>query len=171
MTFENKQMQQQIDFLRRKIGILEKQLSGSTLGMSDLVDDTTPQLGGNLDAQQNSIINVGNIEIEGHSYADGEVDNGNSGTADTIDWTAGNFQRSTLTDNCTFTFTAPSGPTTLVFKISQDGTGSHTRTFPATVQWAGGTEPTWSTGASETDLVTFYYDGTNYIGSAILNIS
>lgn len=38
---------------------------------------------------------------------DSEVDDGNSGAADTIDWSAGNVHKSTMTDNCTYTFTAP----------------------------------------------------------------
>ena len=102
------------------------------------------------------------------AYFDGEVDNGNSSTADTIDWTAGNKQKSTLTGNCTFTFTAPSGPCNLILKLVQDGTGSRTVTWPATVKWPEGTAPTLSTAANSVDIVSFYYDGTNYHGQASL---
>jgi len=142
-----------------------------TTNMKDLVDDTTPQLGGNLDAQTNNITNIGNIEVEGHSYADGEVDDGNSSTADTINWTTGNFHKSTMTGNCTYTFTAPSGATTLILKLVQGGSGSYTATFPATVKWAGGTAPTLSTAVGAIDIITFYWDGTNYFGTAVLNLS
>jgi len=100
-----------------------------------------------------------------------EIDNGNSSTADTIDWTAGNKQKSTLTDNCTFTFTPPPGPCSLVLKLVQDGTGSRTITWPAAVKWSGGTAPTLTTTASKIDIITFYYDGTNYYGSSVLNFS
>jgi len=98
-----------------------------------------------------------------------ETDNGNSGAADTIDWTVSNKQKSTLTDNCTFTFTAPGGPCSLILKLAQDGTGSRTVTWPATVKWAAGTAPTLTTTASRVDIITFYYDGTNYFGQAALN--
>lgn len=118
----------------------------------------------------NNVTGANNVEVEGHSYSDGEVDNGNSSTADTIDWTVGNFQKSTLTDNCTYTFTAPTGATTMVLRLIQDGTGSRTATFPASVKWSGGTAPTLTTTASAVDLITFYYDGTNYNGSYILDL-
>ena len=47
------------------------------------------------------------LKIDQHAYFDAEFDNGNSSTADTIDWGVGNKQKSTLTGNCTYTFTAP----------------------------------------------------------------
>lgn len=91
-----------------------------------------------------------------------EVDDGNSSTADTIDWTVGNQHKSTLTGNCTYTFTAPSGPTSLVLKLVQDGTGSRTATWPASVKWPAATACVLSTAASSVDIVGCYYDGTNY---------
>lgn len=113
---------------------------------------------------------------ETHEFAteavfDAEVDNGNSGTADTIDWGAGNKQKSTLTGNVTYTFTAPSGPCNLLLKLVQDATGSRTATWPATVKWPSGTAPTLTTTANAIDIVTFYYDGTNYYGQTGLNFS
>jgi len=98
-----------------------------------------------------------------------EVDNGNSSTADTIDWTLGNKQKSTLTGNCTFTFTAPQGPCSLVLKLVQDATGSRTVTWPATVHWSGGTAPTLTTTLNKVDIITFYWDGTTYFGNSSLN--
>lgn len=98
-----------------------------------------------------------------------ETDNGNSSTADTIDWRVSNKQKSTLTDNCTFTFTAPAGPCSLVLKLVQDATGSRTVTFPAAVHWSGGVAPTLTATANRVDIITFYYDGTTYFGSSVLN--
>lgn len=100
-----------------------------------------------------------------------EFDNGNSGTADTIDWTQGNKQKSTLTGNCTFTFTAPGGPASLILKLVQDATGSRTVTWPAAVHWSGGTAPTLTTTANKVDIITFYYDGTTYFGNSTLNFT
>lgn len=100
-----------------------------------------------------------------------EVDNGNSSTADTIDWTAGNKQKSTLTGNCTYTFTAPSGPCNVLLKIVQDATGSRTVVWPASVKWPAGVAPTLTTTANAIDIVSFYYDGTNYYGQAGLAFS
>jgi hypothetical protein len=95
-----------------------------------------------------------------------EVDNGNSGTADTIDWNAGQKQKSTLTGAVTFTFTAPQGPCNLILKLVQGGTGSYNPTWPTAVKWPGATEPTWSTAVGAVDIVSFYYDGTNYYAQA-----
>lgn len=100
-----------------------------------------------------------------------EVDNGNSGAAATIDWTVGNKQKSTLTGNCTFTFTAPPGPTNLILKLVQDATGSRTVTWPAAVHWPGGTAPTLTTTAAKVDIIMLYFDGTTYFGNSSLNFT
>ena len=110
-----------------------------------------------------------------HTFADGfgvrdavfssEFDNGNSGVADTIDWTAGNKQKSTLTGDCTFVFAAPLGPCNLVLKLVQDGVGTRLVTWPGTVLWAGGVAPTISVAIGAVDIVTFYFDGADYYGA------
>ena len=129
--------------------------------LSNVVDDTSPQLGGDLDANSKKITN---IKLATYS---GIYDNGNSGTSKTIDWNNGNEQKITLTDNVTLTFTAPSsgyGKFTLI--IDQDSTGGRTVTFPSSVKWAGGgTAPTITSDANARDIVTFLYDGTYYNGT------
>ena len=77
----------------------------------------------------------------------------------------------TGTSNDTFTFTAPSNPCNLVLVLIQDGTGSRTIVWPATVKWPDGTAPTLSTAGASVDIVSFYYDGTNYHGVASLAFS
>jgi len=100
----------------------------------------------------------------------GEVDNGNSGTSKTIDWTSGNNQKVTLTGACTFTFTAPSDTARIQLRIISDGTAGRTMVFPATCRWSGGIAPVKTSAASSVDLVTFYFDGTNYWGSFISDL-
>ena len=127
--------------------------------MADLTDDTTPQLGGDLD-------------LNGKEIGDAtEFDNGNSSTADTIDFGTGNFQKSTLTGNCTYTFTAPTLKGRFQLRVIQDATGSRTVTWPAAVKWPGGTAPTLTTDASAIDIITFFWDGTNYYGVSTLDFS
>ena len=111
----------------------------------------------------------GDIKVDETVYFDAEYNNGNSGTADTIDWRVANKQKSTLTGNVTFTFIAPGGPCNLVLKLVQDTIGSRTVTWPATVKWAVGTKPTLTAAPNAIDIVSFYYDGTNYYGQASLN--
>jgi len=93
-----------------------------------------------------------------------EVDNGDSGAADTIAWAAGNCQKSTLTDNCTFTFTAPNGVGMLTLKLIQDGTGSRAVTWPGTVIWSPLAPPVLQTAPAAVDIIQFYHDGTEYYG-------
>jgi len=111
------------------------------------------------------------IQIGEVAHFDSEYDNGSSGSADTITWGNGNKQKSTLTANCTYTFVAPGGPCNLVLKVVQDATGGWTVTWPGTVKWADGIAPTLSTGANDIDIVSFYYDGTNYYGAALFDFS
>ena len=57
--------------------------AGGEFGMLNLIDDTTPQLGGNLDLNNFSINGVGEINIDGSIYATGNINLGND-PADTI---------------------------------------------------------------------------------------
>ena len=106
----------------------------------------------------------GSLDVTGFVGNTDEVDNGNSGAADTIVWAAGNCQKSTLADNCTFTFTAPNGVGMLTLKLIQDGTGSRAVTWPGTVIWSPLAAPVLQTAPAAVDIIEFYYDGTNYYG-------
>ena len=139
------------------------QLTNIPTGITEVEDDTTPTLGGDLDCNSNDLINIQLAEF------DDEFDNGNSSTADTIDWNEGNNQISTLTGNVTYTFTAPSGPARLQLRILT-GAGSFAVVWPSTVKWAGGTAPTITTTASAVDIITIWYDGTNYYGAELQDV-
>jgi hypothetical protein len=82
----------------------------------------------------------------------------NTGTTYTIDLESGNVFNLTLTGDCTYTFSNPpasgsAGAFTLI--QNQDGTGSRTVTWPASVEWAGGSAPAITSTASSTDVFTF----------------
>lgn len=100
-----------------------------------------------------------------------EVANGNSGATFTIDWTKGQKQAITLTAPCTFTFTPPIGIANFLLRIVQGGAGSFTATWPAAVKWAGAAAPTLSTAIGAVDIVSFYWNGTNYYAVASLNFA
>lgn len=124
----------------------------------NIVDDTTPELGGEMDAGAHSI---------GFTQQTATGD----GTT-TIDWKLGNkFYFTFGNASETFTFTAPSNPCNLVLVLKQYSTGGKTATWPNTVMWPGGTAPTLSTGNNAIDIISFYYDGTNYYGVSSLNFS
>lgn len=124
--------------------------------MTDLVDDTGPDLGGEMDAGAHTI----GFTLQS-TTGDGTT---------TIDWKLGNKFKFTFgAQNETFTFTAPTNPCTLMLTIIQDGTGSRTITWPATVKWPGGTAPTLTTTANARDKVALDWDGTQYDGVVSLD--
>lgn len=96
---------------------------------------------------------------------DFEYDNGDQGASWTLNWTNGQRQRVRLTGSTTtLTITAPTSPTNLLLRIVQDGTGSRTITWPVAVKWPGGVVPTLSTAPNAVDVISFYWDATNYSG-------
>jgi len=110
----------------------------------------------------------GSLNIHNSVTFHEEWDNGNSGATATILWLT-QKQKITLTSaTVTLTFTAPVGVGNFLLKVVQDGSGSRTVTWPAAVLWPGGSAPTLSTAASSVDIVSFYYDGSNYYGVASL---
>ena len=146
--------------------------------LSDVVSDTTPQLGGNLDCNGKTITSASNGDVaispDGTGKIDlakkalfqkqvyfAEVDDTAAGANITIDWTAGLKHKFTASENVNFAFTAPSGPTHLVLKLTQPFSAK-TFGWPATVKWVY--TPSFATG-SKTYIATFYWDGTNYYGS------
>jgi len=132
--------------------------------------DTTGPAGGLLAAHDNSLDPLGTI-TDGTITFDTEIDNGTSGATPTIDWTSGQKQKITLNAaTVTFTFTAPPGLASgLILKIIN--MNDRTLVWPGTVLWPGGTTPTASAGATDTDLYSFYYDGTNYYGGVLKDYS
>jgi hypothetical protein len=115
---------------------------------------------------------TGTVGVLGVIHFGSEYDNGNTGDAsDTIDWNVSNKQKVTLTGSSTFAFTDPPGACNLTLRMVQDATGNHTGSWPATVKWASSTAPTLSTGSNAIDVVSFYFDGTNYHGQASTNFA
>jgi hypothetical protein len=109
-----------------------------------------------------------NKTIEAGTFTNGyteEVATANTSTAYTIDLANGTVQILTLTGNCTYTFPTATAGKSFILIQKQDGTGSRTVTWPAAVQWPGGTAPTITSTASKADKFIFTADGTNWLGS------
>lgn len=89
-----------------------------------------------------------------------------SGTTPAVDCAAGNVFSLSTTGNTTFTFTNPPASGTgygFILKITAGGT--HTITYPASVDWAGATAPD-APASGETDVLGFltYDGGTTWYG-------
>lgn len=111
------------------------------------------------------IAHINNTEIHGKSGVEplsgAIVDNGNSGSSKTIDWTAGAQQMITTTDDCTLTFTAPASPRPLKLLIlHENSTSSYAYTFPSDVKFPEGyTFVATPATAYALDVMTFWYLG------------
>jgi len=119
--------------------------------LGNIVEDTTPELGGEMDAGANTI-----------GFTQQTVSYNSTTTTASMTFGAGNIG--------TFAFTDPTNPCNVLLMIIQDGTGSRTVTaWDADILWAGGSAPTLSTAANAVDIVTFYWNGTKYYGVASLD--
>lgn len=125
------------------------------------------------------IISLGDLDLlagslainDGHAHFGTEQAVTSSAGTATVDWTNSNKQKLTLSENVsTLNFTAPGGAASLTLRIIQDTT-ARTIAWPAAVKWPGGTAPTLSTGSGDIDLITFYFDGTNYFGGFLQDFS
>lgn len=128
--------------------------------LDDVVDDTTPQLGGTLDSQNKDIDNSKTITFNT------EYDNGTKSGNFTINLNNGQKQKVVLNNTgMVITLTAPPGPGHFQLRLIQDGSvGSRTVTWPGTVKWTNQTVPTLATAVDAYDIISLFYDGTNYSG-------
>ncbi|KKL05839.1 hypothetical protein LCGC14_2602040, partial [marine sediment metagenome] len=126
---------------------------------------------------------TGALEVDGTTYLDGYtiVDNNlavtgqligaspetltPSGTTQTLDFDNGNAQILDLeaaSGDVTVVFANAHGGGSYIIKIIQDSASSHNIIWPATVLHPGGVVPVISAGNNAVDIVTLFYDGTNF---------
>lgn len=131
--------------------------------MTDLTDDTTPQLAGNLDASSFDITGVGRFDYD---YAEGTVTAaGNLGTSEAIDWSAGSHVTGTLDSDVTITHTNEVSGQKITLALAYDGSAQRTITWSDVDKWEGGSAPTSPSSAGEVLVVTLIYLGTTCYGS------
>jgi hypothetical protein len=116
------------------------------------------------DAPRLNLKDFERLEMNREAFFTSEINNGNSGTAKTIDWKLGNKQKITFTGDATLTFLPPTGVCNLILRCIEDGT-ARTITFPATVKWDG-SAPTFTGTLNKWYIIALYFDGTNYSASA-----
>lgn len=134
--------------IRGNGGLAGVQDSGVTVDDSDNVTGVaTLAVGGALKAGSKATFNG--------QYVSPLVADGDSGTAKTIDFAAGNEHYLTLTGNVTLTFSNPVDGGRYVVNVNT-GAGGFTVTWPAKVRWSGST-PVVTATAGKLDLFTFEY--------------
>ncbi len=106
------------------------------LGLIDIKDDTSPELGGDLNGAGHKIYNL-TVGVT---------------TGLTLDLSTGNILISTLTTDSTIAFTnIPSGASDWMVEVTTNG---YTADWDAEVEWDESTTPPWSNSA--TDTAHFY---------------
>jgi len=136
--------------------------TGAVQGSTDLLlraVDGYVRLDSDMDADGYDIINV---DV---ATNDAEYSMGNQSTSLTLNANNGNFQTFNLNGNVTSVTMVPplTGIGRFQWRIVQNA--SYTISgWPASVLWPGGTDPTITTGASSIDIITFYWNGTNWYG-------
>lgn len=113
----------------------------------------------------------GHIQFNG-PYREQVYAHGNSSNLYTPDFFDNSVQTVTL-NSATVTFNAPinmvtGGSITLI--LTQDGTGNRVASWNAAYKFAGGNS-TLSTGPGDIDVVSIFYDGTNYLASIATDFS
>jgi hypothetical protein len=135
----------------------KSRLDGMATGaIANVVEDTTPELGGELNCGLHSI-----------GFSEQAITS--SSNVATIDWKLSNKAKITLSENITtLNFTAPTKPCNLLIKVIQDAT-PRTIAWPAAVKWNGGAPPTLTATSGARDIIGIYFDGTYYYSSATQN--
>jgi hypothetical protein len=144
-----------------------------TAGIADVVQDTTPQLGGSLDVNGQSIVSVSNANINLTPNGTGQTVVKNleynefihslGTTSGTVapNVANGNVQTITLNGNLTLNaFTSPVAGQSLTLIVNTGGTN---RTLTSTMKFAGASKTLSTT--NTTDIISVFYDGTNYWAS------
>jgi len=134
--------------------------------IANVEDDTTPTLGGNLTGGDKNITGLGSASFTQ------ELDNGSKTTNFSVDFAADQKQKCTLTAN-TMTLTLDTtsvGVGNYVLKIVNGGLATLTwASESGSIYFPGGTDPDLT--SSGTDIVSLYFDGTNWYGQASLDFS
>ena len=168
---------------------------GSNLTGIDVVNDISPELGGNLDLNSKDITGIGNIHIAGSinnvnatgiatftgglittEFAEKCNDIGNGGTDMAIDLSNGSHVVATLSEPSTnVTFNSGISIDSIGFTlVLTNGADNQAIVWPSNIKWPANTTPSRTTESGKTDILVFLSSdgGANWYGNvAIYNYS
>lgn len=103
--------------------------------------------------------------ITGKQFTDTIQGPTNLGATPSVDWSLGGVIFGTMTASWSspIAFSNQAAGQTLTLFLTQGGTGSYTASWP-TMKWPSGNAPTLSTSVGATDVITIFYDGSDYWG-------
>lgn len=120
---------------------------GAAGTLSHVVDDTTPQLGGNLDANGKTFDTSSYRQIADASIASG---------THTFAYASGDMQQLTATGSCTIAFSGMPTGKAAAFIVDAINWGAHTITLPSGMLFDAATAPTFT--AAGTDKLAILKD-------------
>lgn len=112
---------------------------------------------GTMAYQDKDNLNVGEVSVNGELIADSynETYVALSGTTPAVNCETGNVFALSTTGSTTFTFTnPPASGTAYGFTLKLTAGGTHTITYPTSVDWAGGTAPD-APASGESNIIAF----------------
>lgn len=134
-------------------GVTQAPLSGNTtLATCKYADDAA----GVVNTELKRLVSIVQVDVAA-----------NSNTTFTQDLDASQYFKITFTSNCTLAFTIPSGEVRSATLQLIDA-GTYTVTWPGAIQWAGGTEPTFT--ASGTDIVVIWQNGDDVLFGSLVGL-
>jgi hypothetical protein len=153
-----------IDYTANTVNWLDSSVS------FDIVSDTTPQLGGDLDVNGNAFVSTSNGNITFTPNGTGKIvfndlayypEASLTSSSNAVAWDsqASPNAKHVTTENTTFS--APSNATTGSFiSLNIQYGGSHTIAFNTVFEFAGSTAPTFTSVSGQVDHLVFRYNGT-----------
>jgi hypothetical protein len=105
--------------------------------------------------------NITACQITGSSrfvQAYGLYDNGNSGSAATVNWLNGDRQLITISASTTLSWSNAQSGQIMTLIMKENTTGNYSITLP-TGKWPSGTATTWGTASASINTLTAMYDG------------
>ena len=131
-------------------------------GISNVVEDTTPQLGGDLDGNNRK---ADNFKIVGF---EGEYDNAELSLIAFYDINPNLGQHQKILVDTSVAVNLVNDPPVgkYTFRLVQDPIGSRVITWPEIIDWVGGAAPTLSTAGDSEDIIILYWTGMYWFGWA-----
>jgi len=135
----------------------------------DIVSDTTPQLGGDLDVNGNSFVSTSNGDIEFSPNGTGKIKFNDlayipqqalTSSSNAVAWDVQAKPNAYHLTTENTTFSAPTNAVEGAFIcVEINYNGSHTIAFNTVFEFAGSTAPTFTSTDGKTDILVFKYNG------------
>ena len=135
----------------------------------DIVSDTTPQLGGDLDVNGNSFVSTSNGDIEFSPNGTGKIKFNDlayipqqalTSSSNAVAWDVQAKPNAYHLTTENTTFSAPTNSVEGAFIcVEINYNGSHTIAFNTVFEFAGSTAPTFTSADGKTDILVFKYNG------------